>query len=82
MKRLKINCHQRKLGSLVLSSRYKINYIKTCSFLHAHFSETMIAVENVLRKAYGEKFNYSKDIMLQVHIGIASMRQFQCAPTT
>ena len=56
MKRLKISCQKHKIGSLVLSSRYKINYIKTCSFLHAHFSETMEfkVDENLLRTAYGE----------------------------
>ena len=50
------------IGILILSSGYKTNYIKTCSFLHAHFSETMKVVENVLRNAYGETLNYWKDI--------------------
>ena len=56
MKRLKISCQKHKIGSLVLSSRYmyKTNYIETCSFLHANFSEAMKVVENLLRKAYGE----------------------------
>ena len=62
MKCLKISWQKHKIGSLVLSFRYKTNYIKTCSYLHAHFSETMKAVENLLRKAYGETLNYWKDI--------------------
>ena len=35
--------------------------MKTCSFLHAHFSESMQVVENLLRKAYGETLNNWKD---------------------
>ena len=47
--------------------------MKTCSFLHATFTETMEVVENLFKKAYGEQF-----IMLQVHIGIAFLKHFQC----
>ena len=58
----RISCQKHKIGSLLLSSRYKTNYIKTCSFLHAHFSGTMKVVKNLSRKAYGETHNYGKDI--------------------
>ena len=37
------------------------------------------------KKFYGEKHSFidlTYVIMLKVHIGIASMRQFQCVPTT
>ena len=74
-----IRCQKHKIGNLLLSSRYKTNYIKTRQFLHAHFSGTMKVVENLSRIAYGETLNYWKDIYF--HIGIASMRQFQCVPT-
>ena len=37
----------------------------------------MQVVENSFKKAYGGKLIYWK-----VHIGIDSMRQFQCVPTT
>ena len=47
MKCIKISCQKHKIGSQVLSSRYRTNYIKTCSFLHAHFSETMKIDENL-----------------------------------
>ena len=49
------------------------SFMKTCSFLHATFTETMEVVENLFKKAYGEQF-----IMLQVHIGIAFLKHFQC----
>ena len=62
MKCPKIRCQNHKISSLVLSARYKTNYIKTCSFLHTHFSETMNVVDNALRNAYGETLNYWKDI--------------------
>ena len=71
-----ISSQKHKIGSLLLSSRYKTNYIK--SFPHAHFSGTMKVVENLSRKAYGETINYWKDIY---YIGIVSMRQIQCVPT-
>ena len=56
-----ISCQRHKIGSLLLSPMYKTNCIKTCSFLHAHFSGTMKDVENLLRTAYGETLNYWKD---------------------
>ena len=66
----RISCQKHKRGSLLLSSRYKTNYIKTYSFLHAHFSGTMKVVKNLSRKAYGETLNYWKDIYCI----------FQCVP--
>ena len=47
MKHLKISCPKHKIGSLLLSSRYMTNYMKTCSFLHAGFTETMKVFENL-----------------------------------
>ena len=81
MKHLKISCQKHKIGSQVLSSRYKTNYIKTCSFLHAHFTETRKIVENLLRKAYGETLKYWKDIYCRYTLELP-LRQFQCVPTT
>ena len=57
-----ISCQKHKIGSLLLLYRYKTNYIKSCSFLLAHFSGTMKIVENLSRKAFGETPNYWKDI--------------------
>ena len=56
-----ISCQKHKIGSLLLSSRYKTNNIKIVHF-YAHFSGTMKVVENLSRKAYGETLNYWKDI--------------------
>ena len=38
------------------------NYAKTCSFLHAHFTETIKVVDILFKKAYGEKLIYLKDM--------------------
>ena len=57
-----ISCQKHKIGSLLLSSRYKTNYIKICSFLHANFNGAMKVVENLSRKAHGETLNYWKAI--------------------
>ena len=35
---------------LLMSSRCMTNYMKACSYLHAHFTETMKVVENLLLK--------------------------------
>ena len=43
---------------LLLSSVCMTNYMKSCSFLHAHFFELMIVVENLFKKVYGEKLIY------------------------
>ena len=82
MKLLKISCQKHKIGSLLLSPRCITNYMKTCSFLHAHFTESMKKVENLFIEKLMVKNLLLKRIMLQVHIGIASMMQFQCVPTT
>ena len=62
MKRLTISRQKHKISCVVLSSMYTTNYIKLISFLHAHFTETMKVVEDLLRKAYGESLNYWQDI--------------------
>ena len=38
------------------------NYMKNYSFVHAHFFELMNVVDNLLKKAYGEKLIYCKDM--------------------
>ena len=53
MKLLKISCQTHKIGSLIVSSRYKTNYIKNL-FIS---TEAMKVVENLLRKDYGETLN-------------------------
>ena len=58
MKHLKISCQKHKIDSLLLPSRCMTNYMKRCSFLHAHFFELMKVVENLFKKAYGEKLIY------------------------
>ena len=50
MKHLKISCQKRKIDSLLLSSRCMKNYMKSCSFLHAHLFEYMKVVENLFKK--------------------------------
>ena len=50
MKHLKISCQKHKIDSLLLSSRCMTNYMKSCSFLRAHFFELMKVVENLLKK--------------------------------
>ena len=52
----KLSKAENRQSSIVIQVQYKTNYIKTCSFLHAHFSETMKVhvVENLLRKVHGE----------------------------
>ena len=42
----------------------------------------MVISENLFKKGLWWKTNLLERHMLQVHIGIASMRQFQCVPTT
>ena len=55
MKHLKVSCQKYKMDSLLLSSRCVTNYMKSCSFLHAHFFELLKVVEIFfLKKAYGE----------------------------
>ena len=55
MKHLKIGCQKHAIDNLLLSSRYITNYMKTCPFLHPHFTEPMKVVANLfLKKTYGE----------------------------
>ena len=82
MKHLVISCQKHKVGCLLLSFRYITNFLKTCSFLHAHFTETIKVVENVFKRAYGKKLILIKKTNVEVQIGISSMRQFRCVPTT
>ena len=58
MKHLKISCQRHKIGSLFLSSRCMTNFMKTCSILHADFTESRKVVENLFKKCYGEKLIY------------------------
>ena len=51
MKHFKISCQKHKIGSLNLLSRSMTNYMKTCLFLHVHFTETMKMIENLSRKS-------------------------------
>ena len=58
------------------------NYTKTCSFLHAHYTEAYKIVEKLVKNLfYGENIHLLNGHMLYVHIRIASTRQFQCVPT-
>ena len=57
MKHFKISCQGHKIGSLLLYSRCMANYTKTCSFLHADFTEHIKVVE-IFLKAYDEKIIY------------------------
>ena len=57
MKHLKISCQKHKIDSL-LSSRCMANFMKSCSFLHAHFFELMKVIENLFEKAIGENLIY------------------------
>ena len=53
MKRLKISCqkHINRQSFIVIQEHINLaNYMKTCSFLHAHFTETMKVVENLEKK--------------------------------
>ena len=50
MKCFNMSSQRHKRGSLLLSSRCMTNYVKTCSFLHAHCTETMKVVENLFQR--------------------------------
>ena len=45
-----ISCQKHKIDSLLLSSSCMTNYMKSCSFLHAHFFELIEVVENLFKK--------------------------------
>ena len=59
------------------------NYTKTCPFLHAHYTATKkVAGKFVKKNCFMLKNTHLLNgHMLWVHIGIASMRRFQCVPT-
>ena len=81
-----ISCLKNKIDSLLLSSRCMTNYMKSCSFLHAHFFESMKVVETLLKTLMLKNSFIEKTYVVATHrnclYGIASMRQFQCVPTT
>ena len=52
------------------------NYIKSCSFLYAHFFELMKVVENLSKKLM------VKNSLIEKIYDVGSSRQFQCVPTT
>ena len=54
-----------------------LNYTKTCSILRAHFTETCKVAEKFVKNTH-----LLNGHILLVHIGIASMRQFQCVSPT
>ena len=56
--------------------------MKACSFLHAHFTDTIKIVENLFLKSLWCTAHVLKSHMLYGHIGITSKRQFQFVPTT
>ena len=58
MKHLKISCQKHKIDSLLLPYKCMTNNMKSCSFLDAHFFGKKKEVENLLKKAYGEKIIY------------------------
>ena len=58
---LVISCQKYRIGSLLLSSRCITNYMKTCSFLHAHFSEARKVVENFVNNTYGGHLIWYRD---------------------
>ena len=69
-----ISCQKHKIGCLLLSSRYITNYMKTCSFLHAHLTETIKVVENWFKKLMVLNSLIEKTYVVG--------RQFRCVPTT
>ena len=61
MKHLKIGCQKHKIDSLLLSSRYMKNYMKTCLVLHPLFTETMKVVANLFKKK-----TYGKNVFIEM----------------
>ena len=57
------------------------NYMKTCSFLLAHFTETMRVVKNLFSKKLMVKNSIENEIAV-AHIRFGSMRQFHCVLLT
>ena len=50
MKHFKICCQMHIIDILLLPFWYMTNYMKTFSFLHPHFTETMKVVANLFKK--------------------------------
>ena len=71
MKHLKISCQKHKIDSLLLSSRYMTNNMKSCSFLHAHFIEQIIVVKNLfLKKLVVKNLLIEKNICCRYTLGL------------
>ena len=68
MKQLKIGCQKHKIDSLLLSSRCMTNYMKSCSFLHAHFFELMKVVENLFKKKLMVKNSFIEKIIEKTYV--------------
>ena len=82
MKHPKISCQYYKIDNLLLSSRCRLNYMKMCSCLHAHYTETLKNSWEVCeKKAYGEKHSFI-DLTYVVGAHWNCLRQFHCVPTT
>ena len=82
MKHIKISCQKHKLGSLLLTYRCRINYIKTCSFLYACFTETIRSWEFVKKRFMVKTSFIEKTNVIGVHWNcLVFMMQFQCVPT-
>ena len=68
MKLLMISCQKHKIDSLLLSLRCITNYMKTCSFLHAHFTESLKMVENLfIEKLMVKKLIIEKTYVVGKH---------------
>ena len=50
-----------------MSSRCMTNYMKSCSFLHAHFFELKKVVEKLFKKAYGKNSFIEKTYVVGTH---------------
>ena len=55
---------------------------KILIILHAYFIETLERVKKLVKKMMVKSSNPLKRHMLSVHIGVASLRQFQFVETT
>ena len=80
MKHLKISCKKYKIVCLLLSSRCTQNYTKTCSFQHAHYTESWEVCEKTLVKT----FIYWLDICCWCTLELplwGNSNVYQCVPT-
>ena len=57
-----------------------LNYTRTCLLHHANFIKTIMIVEKFVKNYSVKSLNPSN--ICSVQVGIASMRHFQCVPTT